>query len=123
MDEEKLRMIERLNLLPFNRKAAGMLEERGETGDPASLHTVLLALWAVREGLVEVDTPLEETLQAMASWSPERLGTFFMFPDNADLYELPGWQEAQGAKELAVLIINQVEARMIVHFPWYYDLS
>jgi hypothetical protein len=123
MDEGKLRMIERLNLLPFNQKARKMLEERGETGDPASLYSVRLALWAVREGLVEVDTALEETLQAMESWSPERLGTFFMFPDNADLYELPGWQEAQGAKELAVLIINQVEARMIVHFPWYYDLS
>ena len=123
MDEEKLRMIERLNGLPFNQKAREMLEERGEAADPASLYSVRLALWAVREGFVEVDTALGETLQAMASWSPERLGTFFMFPGNADLYELPGWEEAQGAKELATLIIDQVEARMIVHFPWYYELS
>jgi hypothetical protein len=46
-----------------------------------------------------------------------------MLPGSAEVYELPGWEEATGAKELAVLIINQVEARMLVHFPWYYDLS
>ncbi len=99
MDEEKLRTMERLNTLPFNRKARKMLEETGETGDPTSLYSVRLALWAVREGLVEADTALEETLQAMVSWSPERLGVFFMFPDNEDLCDLPGCEEAQGAKE------------------------
>ena len=87
------------------------------------LSAVRLALWAVREGLVEVDAALEETLQAMTSWGQERLGTFFMFPDNMDFYELPGWEKTKGAKDLAVLIIDQVEARMFVHFPWYYDLS
>ena len=115
--------IDDLNQLPFNQKARKILEERGEIGDPTSLHSVRLALWAVREGFVEVDTALEETLQAMVSWSPERLCAFFMFPDNAELCELPGWEGAQGAKDLAVFIINQVEARMLVHFPWYFDLS
>ena len=123
MDEEKLRRIEQLNVLPFNQKARTMLEEKGEAGDPTSLYSVRLALWAIREGFVEVDAALGETLEAMTSWSPERLGTFFMLPDSADVYELPGWEETKGAKELAVLIINQVEARMLVHFPWYYDLS
>jgi hypothetical protein len=123
MDEEKLRRIEQLNVLPFNQKARTMLEEKGEAGAPTSLYSVRLALWAIREGLVEVDAALGETLEAMTSWSPERLGTFFMLLGSADVYELPGWEEAKGAKELAVLIIDQVEARMLVHFPWYFDLS
>ena len=123
MNEEKLRGIERLNLLPFNLKARAMLEEKGEAGDETSLYSVRLALWAVREGLVDVDAALAETLEAMASWGPERLGAFFMCPDDAEAYELPGWEEAQGPKDLAVLVINQVEERMLVHFPWYYDLS
>jgi hypothetical protein len=123
MDEKKLRGIERLNALPFNQKARRMLEEKGETGEAACPYSVRLALWAIREGLVEVDAALGETLEAMTSWSPERLGTFFMLPGNADVYELSGWEEAEEARELAVLVINQVEARMLVHFPWYYDLS
>jgi hypothetical protein len=123
MDEEKLRSIEQLNALPFNQKARTMLEEKGEAGDPASLYSVRLALWAIREGLVEADAALGETLEAMTSWSPERLGAFFMHPGRAAVYELPGWEGAKGAEELAVLIINQVEARILVHFPWYYDLS
>ncbi len=123
MDKEKLRGIERLNALPFNQRARRMLEERGETADPTCLYSVRLALWAVREGFVAADAALEETLQAMTSWGPERLANFFMLPGDADADDLPGWEEAQGAKELAVLVINQVEERMGVHFPWYYDLT
>ena len=123
MNEEGLRRIERLNGLPFNRKAAAMLEEKGEAGDPASLHSVRLALWAVRAGLIEVDAALGETLEAMTSWSPERLAGFFLCPENTEAYELPGWEEAREPKELAMLVINRIEERMLVHFPWYYDLS
>lgn len=122
MDEdEKLRGIERLNALPFNQRARIMLEEKGEIAEPTCLYSVRLALWAVGEGFVAADAALEETLQAMSSWSPERLANFFMLPGDAD--DLPGWEEAQGAKELAVLVINQVEERISVHFPWYYDLT
>jgi len=96
---EKKREMERLNLLPPHQKARRMLEEMGEPVDPACLHSVQLALWAVRTGLVEADPVLLETLRAMTAWSPERIRAFFMIAEGGDAYRLPGWEAAEGAEQ------------------------
>ncbi|MGD0230806.1 MAG: hypothetical protein ABSC19_10665 [Syntrophorhabdales bacterium] len=122
MDKKGLREIEQLNLLPFNRKARRMLEERGEVAEPTCLHSVQLALWAVRKGLVEVDAAVSETLRAMTAWNPDRLKNFFMLPEGKDVLQPAGWEEAAGAEDLAALTLDSIEAKMLIHFPWYYDL-
>lgn len=115
--------MERLNLLPPHRKARRMLEEMGEAVDPACLHSVQLALWAVKTGRVEADPVLLETLRAMTAWSPERIRAFFMIAEEGDPYRLPGGEAAEKAEHMAALIIDEIEAKMLIHFPWYYDLS
>ncbi len=123
MDGNTPRDIDRMNLLPFNRKARTFLEERGEAVDPACLHEVQLALWALDRGLAEVEAAVRETLEAMPSWNPERLMNFFARPAEAPVCEPDGWEGAACAEELALLALDDIEARMMVHFPWYFDLS
>jgi hypothetical protein len=116
------REIERLNSSPFNQKAHGMIEAAGERVDPGCLYSVQLALWAVRKGLAEADAPLRETLEAMMAWRPERLLNFFMVPEGPDPSHLSGWEDAQRPEDVAALVLDVVEARILIHFPWYYDL-
>jgi hypothetical protein len=117
-----MREMERLNLLPAHQKARRMLEEIGEPIDPACLHSVQLALWAVKTGRVEADPVLLETLLAMTAWSPERIRAFFMIAEEGDAYRLSGWETAERAEHMATLILDEIEAKMVIHFPWYYDL-
>jgi len=114
--------MERLNLLPPLQKARRMLEEMGEPIDPACLHSVQLALWAVKTGRVEAGPVLLETLRAMTAWSPERIRTFFMITEEDEAYRPPGWEAAERAEHAAALILDEIEAKMLIHFPWYYDL-
>jgi hypothetical protein len=122
MNEQYLEGIERLNCLPLNRKARQMLEETGVKIEPGCLHAVQLALWEIGRGEMEVETSLIETVQAMTGWSPERLANFLMLSPDSREWGTSGWMEAETPSALAKLLLDEIEAKMILHFPWYHDL-
>lgn len=123
LDERWLKEIDRLNMLPFNQRAAQMLKGVGERPQQCSLHSVRLALWALRSGQTEVEAAVSETLEAMPSWSPERLAQFLELPEDARDYGPPGCMEADTPLALASVILDDIEARMLLRFPWYHDLT
>jgi hypothetical protein len=60
-----------------------------------------------------------ETLRAMAHWMPVRCLNFFCdrFPDG--IPEIPGWAEAPDARELARVILREIDRKTFIHFPCY----
>jgi hypothetical protein len=115
--------LEDLNSHPVNQKARRMLEEIGELPDPTSLHCVQLALWGIEKGGLEAQPMLAETVSAMAGWSPERLVNFLL-PGRPDAQiSPPGWESASEPLSLARCILEEIEEKMMAHFPWYGHLE
>ena len=59
-----------------------------------------------------------ETLQAMATWLPERIMNFLELLPGQE-YEPAGWEMAETPTDLATIVLNDMENRMFVKFPWY----
>jgi hypothetical protein len=115
--------LEDLNSHPVNQKARRMLEEIGEQPDPTSLHCVQLALWGIEKRGLEAQPMLAETTSAMAGWSPERLVNFLL-PGRPDAQiSPPGWESASEPLSLARCILEEIEEKMMAHFPWYGHLE
>jgi hypothetical protein len=111
--------IEGLNAMPANRKAREMLERVGEAVDCARLHCIQLAVWALDRGRLEIDTDLAETVRAMPAWRPVRLVNFFMISGENAEFDPAGWEAAGDPEGLARVILEEVERKMLIHFPWY----
>jgi hypothetical protein len=111
--------IESLNLLPVNRKARKMLEEAGENPDDGGLYCIQLALWGLDDGGLEADDDVVETVRAMVAWGPVRLMNFFIIVPPGEGFDPPRWEEAESPVELAQVLLNEVEAKVRIHFPWY----
>jgi hypothetical protein len=111
--------IEMLNELPVNRRAKTALFGLGETVDEKCVHSVQLAQWAIRTGKVEAGSALSETVNAMVTWRPERLMNFLMIGMEATVYEPAGWEQAEDATGLAQVILEDIESKTFIHFPWY----
>lgn len=107
-----------LNELPLNRKAGEMLQRAGVAPDPACLHGVQLALWAIDSGVFEADEALAQTVRAMETWRPQRL-TNFLMPDGEFFYGPRGWEEAADPSALARAILDDLDERVRTFFPWY----
>jgi len=100
-----------------------MLCELGEEPDPKSLFCVQLALWAIDKAGVTVETSVEETIRAMLTWSPVRLANFFMMPEAEECLTSDNREGFQTPEELASMILEIMEKRMMVHFPWYFNVE
>ncbi len=108
-----------LNDLPVSHKALKMLGETGINHDENCLHFILLANWALQSGTIDAQEDVCETVKAMAGWRTERIANFLMLRQEDDEYDPPGWEDASSAVELAASIINDIEQKMVIHFPWY----
>ncbi len=111
-----------LNTWPINRVALTMLTEAGETPDPGCLYILQLVLWALRTGKAEAEPDVYETVNAMTTWRPERLMNFLLLREDG-VYEPPAWREAEDASCLALLLLEDLERKMVIHFPWYRSLE
>jgi hypothetical protein len=112
-----------LNGLPLNRKAREMLEKAGLEADLSCLHCVQLALWGIAQEGIEVEASFRETLDAMATWRPERIANFLLLNENDHECLPPGCEEAQTPEDMARVVIDDMERRMLVLFPWYGHLE
>jgi hypothetical protein len=115
--------IEDINNLPVNRKAEKMLLEIGAVPDPQSLFCVQLALWAIEKALVEVDESVAETANAMLTWRPARLMNFLTLQGSDDHDAFAGCEASQTPQDLAFKVIEIIENRMMIHFPWYFNVE
>ncbi|HNT44142.1 MAG TPA: hypothetical protein PKN85_06745 [Syntrophorhabdaceae bacterium] len=111
-------IIRDLNTMPVNVKARGLLEMLGEEAREGSLHCVHAALYAIEKGEVVVETDVAETVNAMMNWRPPRLVNFLMLMSGED-YDPPGWETAADLREFAGAILDDIEAKMVTHFPYY----
>lgn len=107
-----------LNRMTINRIAAGMLRSLGRKPDPDCLHFLELIFWSLELGYAEVEKSVSETLQAMATWRPQRILNFLDLLPGQE-YNPAGWESAQTPIDLALLVLKDIEDRMFVKFPWY----
>ncbi len=110
--------MELLNKMPVNQKAKRMLQKSGEAINNDSLHCVQLARWAIDNGYVMVEHDVDETVRAMMTWRPARIMNFFIVAVGEE-YSPDGWERTRDGSELALLIIEDIEEKMMTHFPWY----
>jgi hypothetical protein len=54
----------------------------------------------------------------MMSWRPERIINFLMIAPDGE-YSPRGWENAGDYRELAKIILDDIEEKMVRHFPWY----
>jgi hypothetical protein len=113
-------IIRELNTMPVNVKARGLLEMHGEEAREESLHCVHAALYAIGRNQVVVETDVAETVTAMMNWRPPRLVNFLMLMSGED-YDPPGWETAADLREFAGAILDDIEAKMVIHFPYYHS--
>jgi hypothetical protein len=111
--------LEILNAMPVNEKARQMLGMIDVEPDPASLYSVQIAKWGYEKGGIEVEASVSETIEAMFTWSPVRIVNFFIIDINGHGYNPQGWQEAEKPLDLAGVFLNDIEEKMLNHFPWY----
>ncbi len=124
MNERWIAEIKQMNTSPFHLKARQMLRAAGEEPNEESLYGVQLALWGMHHGARDdddVNNPLGETVQAMITWGPERLKNFFL-AECANAPAEPDWTAMEDPRTMAKAILDEIEARIAIHFPWYYDL-
>lgn len=107
-----------LNTMPVGLKARDFLESAGLEPLEGCFHCVQMAFWAIDTGLVAVEMDVVETVKAMMDWRPQRIANFFMLMPGEE-YEPAGWEKAGGLKEMAVIILDDIENKMILHFPYY----
>ena len=112
-----------LNEWPVNRMAQKILEDLGEPPDPASMYLLQLASWAIKSGKAEAEDDVGETVNAMTEWRPERIMNFLLLRENNEEYNPPNWREAKAPLDLALILLDDIERKMVIHFPWYRSLS
>lgn len=121
MKGNKMYDISWLNSLPVNGKAKKMLIQTGEKPDPVSMYAVQLAKWGIEKGRIEAESSVLETVEAMITWRPVRLVNFFIINSDGD-YNPAGWEGAQTPIDLATIILEEIEEKMMLHFPLYGSL-
>jgi len=111
-------LLKDLNMMPVNVMALRFLEESGGHAVDGSLHCVRAAMRAIESNQVTVETDVAETVAAMMSWRPQRLVNFLMLM-NGEEYDPPGWENARDLKEFAQVVLDDIENKMVTHFPYY----
>ncbi len=107
-----------LNTMPINKQAKKALQDIGEEVLTGSLHCMQLALYFLVRGEIEAEEDLVQTIRAMTTWRAQRIMNFLMLVEE-EVYNPPGWEDAENYRELARIIIEDIENKMVKHFPWY----
>jgi hypothetical protein len=110
--------MEQLNTMPINRRAKEVLQEINEKPCDGTFYCVQLVISVLNRGVIEAEEDLVQTVQAMAAWRPERIMNFLMIAPGTE-YDPQGWQKAEDYRELAKSILDDIEEKMVRHFPWY----
>jgi hypothetical protein len=110
--------MEQLNMMPVNRRAKEALLEIDVEPNADALYCVQLVVSALNRGEIEAEEDLTQTVKAMMTWRPERIMNFFMITPGTE-YDPLGWQKAEDYRELAKIILDDIEEKMVRHFPWY----
>jgi hypothetical protein len=118
MQNAEHEQMDQLNSQPVNQKAKHMLTRSGQALSPDCLHCVQLARWALDYGYYSVEDAVFETIRAMTEWKPARLMNFLARDGSAE-YAPKGWEKAAGPEELAWVILEDIEAKAYITFPWY----
>jgi hypothetical protein len=101
-----------------NQRAKEALREIGEEPHAGSLCCVQLVISVLARGEIEAEEDLAQTVKAMMTWKPQRIMNFLMITPDGE-YNPRGWQEAEDYRKLAKIILDDIEEKMIRHFPWY----
>ncbi|MBA4389414.1 MAG: hypothetical protein C0399_00535 [Syntrophus sp. (in: bacteria)] len=115
---ERLEEIKILNKMLINKRAKKTLQEIGEEVLADSLHCMQLALCALDRGEIEAEEDLVQTVRAMTTWRAQRIMNFLMLMKE-ETYDPHGWEKAEDYRELARIILEDIENKMVKHFPWY----
>ncbi len=107
-----------MNAAPVNVKACGFLESKGVRPLEKCFHCVQMAFVALDLGIVEVEADVAETVKAMMEWRPQRIANFFKLMPGEE-YEPAGWESAGDLKEMAAVVLDDIENRMVMYFPYY----
>jgi len=110
--------MEGLNMMPINQRAKEALREIGEKPHAGALYCAQLVISALNRGEIEAEEDLTQTLKAMMTWKPPRIVNFLMIAPGTE-YNPQGWQKAEDYRELAKIILDDIEEKMVKHFPWY----
>jgi hypothetical protein len=110
--------MEQLNMMPVNQRAKEVLQEIDEEPRTDSLYCVQLVISVLNRGEIEAEEDLTQTVKAMMDWRLERIMNFFMITPGTE-YDPQGWQKAEDYRELAKVILDDIEEKMVRHFPWY----
>lgn len=110
--------MEYLNMMPINQRAKEALRKINEEPRDGSLYCVQLVVSVLNRGEIEVEEDLVQTVQAMAAWRLERIMNFLMITPDTE-YDPQGWQKAEDYRELARIILDDIEEKMVKYFPWY----
>jgi hypothetical protein len=110
--------MELLNMMPINQRAKEVLRKIDEEPNAGSLHCIQLVISVLNRGEIEAEEDLAQTVQAMAAWRLERIMNFLMIAPGTE-YDPKGWQQAEDYRELAKSILDDIEEKMVKHFPWY----
>lgn len=122
MKDGEQKEMDRLNSQAVNQKAKEMLVRSGEEPQTECLHCIQLSLWALDHGYFSLEDAVFETIRAMTDWRPLRLMNFLMDDGSAE-YAPKGWDTSGGPEELALVILEDIEARAYLTFPWYGSVS
>jgi len=118
----RVRDVEELNSQPINIKAKKMLEQVGEELEPSSLYAVQLAWWGINKGGLTTEVSVAETIEAMLAWRPARLMNFFMLTRDGN-FHISGWEETNNPRELAQLLLVEIEKKVFLYFPGYFSID
>jgi hypothetical protein len=110
--------MELLNMMPINRRAKEVLQEINEEPRADSLCCVQLVISVLNRGEIEAEEDVCQTVRAMVAWRPERIMNFLMITPDGE-YNPRGWENAGDYRELAKIILDDIEDKMVRHFPWY----
>jgi hypothetical protein len=110
--------MELLNMMPINQRAKEVLRKINEAPHDGSLYCIQLVISVLNRGEVGAEEDLLQTVQAMATWRPQRIMNFLMISPGTE-YDPQGWQKAEDYRELAKIILDDIEEKMVRHFPWY----
>ena len=107
--------MEHLNMMPINRRAKEVLREIDEEPNTGAFYCAQLVISVLNRGEIEAEEDLIQTVKAMMTWRPERIMNFLMIAPNGE-YNPRGWEKAGDYRELAKIILDDIEEKMVKHF-------